>query len=145
MWKCGREKYPVVILPKFQLQLNLGIFYVPQIYNMGPTALLPLRRKACWGFFRPKNPTASAGFEPADLGNKSQHSSPRPPKPYMCMCGVCVCVCVFILTLTHTHTYTYPYEFQEELGGYLWSISTTLHFLHILNLKYEENFIVFLP
>jgi len=25
----------------------LGIFYVPQIYDMGPTALLPLRRKAC--------------------------------------------------------------------------------------------------
>ena len=25
----------------------LGIFYIP-------TALLPLRRKACWGFFRPK-------------------------------------------------------------------------------------------
>jgi len=22
-----------------------------QIYDMGPTALLPLRRKACWGFF----------------------------------------------------------------------------------------------
>ena len=38
---------------------------MPQIYDMGPTALLPLRRKACWGFFRPKNPTASAGFEPA--------------------------------------------------------------------------------
>jgi len=32
---------------------------MPQIYDMGPTALLPLRRKACWGFFRPKNPTAS--------------------------------------------------------------------------------------
>jgi len=39
---------------------NLGIFYMPQIYDMGPTALLPLWRKACWGFFRPKNPTASA-------------------------------------------------------------------------------------
>jgi hypothetical protein len=24
----------------------LGIFYMPQIYDMGPTALLPLRRKA---------------------------------------------------------------------------------------------------
>ena len=24
---------------------------MPQIYDMGPTALLPLRRKACWGFF----------------------------------------------------------------------------------------------
>jgi hypothetical protein len=32
------------------------------------TALLPLRWKACCGFFRPKNPTASAGFEPANLG-----------------------------------------------------------------------------
>ena len=29
---------------------------MPQIYDMGPTALLPLRRKACWEFFRPKNP-----------------------------------------------------------------------------------------
>jgi len=28
---------------------------MPQIYDMGPTALLPLRRKASWGFFRPKN------------------------------------------------------------------------------------------
>jgi len=30
--------------------------------------------------FRPKNPTASAGFEPANLGTKSQHATPRPPK-----------------------------------------------------------------
>ena len=54
---------------------------MPQIYDMGPTALLPLRRKACWGFFRPKNPTASAGFEPANLGTKIQHATPRPPNP----------------------------------------------------------------
>ena len=33
--------------------LHLGIFYMPQIYDMGPTALLPLRRKAWWGFFLP--------------------------------------------------------------------------------------------
>ena len=55
---------------------------MPQIYEMGPMALLPLRRKACWGFFRPKNPTASAGFEPANFGTKGQHATPRPPKPY---------------------------------------------------------------
>jgi hypothetical protein len=37
---------------------------VPQIYDTGPTALLPFRRKACLGFCTPeKNPTASAGFE----------------------------------------------------------------------------------
>ena len=32
-------------------------------------------------FFRPKNPAASAGFEPANLGTKGQHATPRPPKP----------------------------------------------------------------
>ena len=45
---------------------------MPQIYAMGPTAE---------DIFALKNPTASAGFEPANLGTKSQHSTPRPPKP----------------------------------------------------------------
>jgi len=38
------EKYPV-ILPKCRLPRY--IFYMPQMYDMEPTALLPLRRKAC--------------------------------------------------------------------------------------------------
>jgi hypothetical protein len=50
---------------------------------MGQAALLPLRRKACWEFSRPKNPTASAGFEPSNLGTKGQHATSRPPKPLM--------------------------------------------------------------
>ena len=51
--------------------------------NMRQTALLPFRKKACWGFFFSalKNPTASAGFEPANLGTKGQHGNSRPPKP----------------------------------------------------------------
>jgi hypothetical protein len=32
-------------------------------------------------FFALKNPTASVGFEPADLGTKGQHATSRPPKP----------------------------------------------------------------
>jgi len=32
-------------------------------------------------FFALKNPTASAGFEPANLGTKGQHANSRPPKP----------------------------------------------------------------
>jgi len=48
---------------------------MPQIYDMGPTALLPLRRNACWGFFRPKYPMAAARFEPANLGTKGQHAT----------------------------------------------------------------------
>ena len=35
-------------------RVNSGIFYVPQICDTGPTALLPFQRKACWGFFRPE-------------------------------------------------------------------------------------------
>jgi hypothetical protein len=45
---------------------------MPQICDMGQTALLPLRRKACCGFFHPKNP---AGFEPAILGTRGQHAN----------------------------------------------------------------------
>ena len=32
-------------------------------------------------FFALKNPTAMAGFEPANLGTKGQHATSRPPKP----------------------------------------------------------------
>jgi hypothetical protein len=31
-------------------------------------------------FFALKNPTASVGFEPANLGTKDQHATSRPPK-----------------------------------------------------------------
>jgi len=32
-------------------------------------------------FFALKNPTASAGFEPVNLGTKDQHATPRTLKP----------------------------------------------------------------
>jgi hypothetical protein len=47
-----------------------GIFYMPQIWDMGPTALLPFRRKACWGFFHPRTWVPKASM-----------LTPRPPKP----------------------------------------------------------------
>ena len=80
---------------------------------MGPTALFPLRRKACWGFFRPKNPTASAGFEPANLGTKGQHATPRQPKPL-----------VDIIVLTK---YTEQYMALQSLHSYtFWRDSAIL-------------------
>jgi len=45
---------------------------MPQIYGMGPKAE---------DFLTLKNPTASARFEPANLGTKGQHATSRPPKP----------------------------------------------------------------
>jgi hypothetical protein len=54
---------------------------MPHICDMGPIILLPFWRKACWGFLSPfKNPTASAGFEPANLGIRGQHVTSAPPK-----------------------------------------------------------------
>ena len=57
-------------------------------YDMGPTALLPLRKKASLGFFRPKNPTASAGFKPANSGTRCQYATSRPPKSLLVPHGV---------------------------------------------------------
>ena len=87
-WNCGREICPV-ILPKFRLPRKFrDLLHAANL----PTALLPLRRKACWGFFRPKNPTASAGFEPTNLSTKGQHSTPRPPKPFNAYINVQWCI-----------------------------------------------------
>jgi len=47
-----------------------------QICDMGPTALLPFEGRRAEDFFTLKNPTASAGFEPANLGTKGQHAYP---------------------------------------------------------------------
>ena len=49
---------------------------------MGQTALLPPEGRRAEDFFVLKNPTASVGFEPANLGTKGQHATSRPPKPH---------------------------------------------------------------
>ena len=102
-WNCEWEICPV-ILPKFRLPRKFRYLLHAQIYDMGQTALLPLRRKACWGFFRPKNPTASAGFEPANLGTKGQHSTPRPPKPIIIY--ICICIYIHFYTLLRRGTFS---------------------------------------
>ena len=45
-WNYGRERVSGNFAYMASLFTPLGIFYMPQIYDMGPTALLPLRRKA---------------------------------------------------------------------------------------------------
>ena len=49
-------------------------------YDMGQTAFFPSQGRLAEDFFALKNPTASAGFQPADLGTKGQHVISRPPK-----------------------------------------------------------------
>ena len=47
-----------------------------------------------------KNPTASAGFEPANLDTKGQHATSRPPKPLLAvMVGLSSCLeCALLVT-----------------------------------------------
>jgi hypothetical protein len=52
---------------------NEGFFYRPQICDMGPTALLPFRRKA-EDFLRP-------GFNPRSWVPEASMLTTRPPKP----------------------------------------------------------------
>jgi hypothetical protein len=56
-WNCGQECCPI-ILPKWRLPRHLGILYMSQIF--------PSEGRRAEDFFALKNPTASAGFEPAN-------------------------------------------------------------------------------
>jgi hypothetical protein len=58
--------------------VHLVIFYMPQICDMGPTALFPFPSEGrhAEDFSALKNPTASAGFETANLGTRGQHVNP---------------------------------------------------------------------
>jgi hypothetical protein len=87
-WIYGREMAET-FSRKWQLPPHFWVLLHAVKHDMGQTALLPLRRKACWGFFRPKNPTASAGFESANLGTKGQQATSRPPKPLYWTLNAC--------------------------------------------------------
>jgi len=45
-WNYGREVAENFAESGY-FHVTFGVFYMSQIYDMGPTALLPLRRKAC--------------------------------------------------------------------------------------------------
>ena len=82
--KCGREIYPV-ILPKFRLPHKFrDLLHVANLRHGIDGFTSAPKEGVLRIFFRPKNPTASAGFELANLGTKGQHSTPRPPKPPIC-------------------------------------------------------------
>jgi hypothetical protein len=74
------EKMAEKFCRKWRLPRHFWVLLHAVKHDMGQTALIPLRRKVCWRFFHPKNPTISAGFEPANLGTKDQHATSRPPK-----------------------------------------------------------------
>jgi len=63
------------------IALHLGIFLHAVKLRHGTDGFTSPPKEGVLRIFRPKNPTASAGFEPANLGTKGQHATSRPPKP----------------------------------------------------------------
>jgi hypothetical protein len=52
------------------------------MYDMGTHCFTSLPKEGVLrNFFAMKNPMASAGFKPANLGTKGQHGTSRSPKP----------------------------------------------------------------
>jgi hypothetical protein len=77
------EKWPR-ILPKVATSTSLlGSFTCRKAQHGTDGFTSPPKEGVLRNFFRPKNPTASAGFEPANLGTKGQHTTSRPPKPLL--------------------------------------------------------------
>jgi hypothetical protein len=68
-WNCGRE-WSSDFAEMTPFLRHLGIFYMPQICDMGQTALFPFRRKACWGFFSPEKSDGFGRERTRDLGYK---------------------------------------------------------------------------
>ena len=64
-------------------------------------------------FFALKNPTASAGSEPANLGTKGRHATSRPPKPLWRLSTL------FEFCMTHGLTLNVSEEMTEILHGNL--------------------------
>ena len=68
------EKLPR-ILPKVANSTSLlGSFTCRKCTTWDRRIYFPSEGRRAEDFFRPRNPTASAGFEPANLGTKGQHA-----------------------------------------------------------------------
>jgi len=70
---------------KFRLRIRLprnsrDLFTCRKSATWDRRLYFPSEGRRSEDFFALKNPTASAGFEPANLGNKGQHATSRPPK-----------------------------------------------------------------
>ena len=77
------EKCPVILpkLPIYALRLGFFLHAVKLRHGTDGFTSPPEEGVQRIFFFRPKNPTTSAGCEPANLGTKGQHATSRPPKP----------------------------------------------------------------
>ena len=72
------EKWPVISTSIHTLSVS---FTCSKYATWNKRLYFPSKGRRAENFFTLKNLTASAGFEPANLGTKGQHATSRPPQP----------------------------------------------------------------
>jgi hypothetical protein len=75
------EKRPVVLPTMATSTTWSGSFTCRKSATWDRQLYFPSEERRAEDSFALKNPTASAGFEPVNLGTKGQHATSRPPKP----------------------------------------------------------------
>jgi hypothetical protein len=76
-WKCGQKN-----VREFCLNTDYHVTFRDLLHAVNGTDgfTSPPKEGVLRILFRPKNPTASVGCEPANLGTKGQHTTSRPLK-----------------------------------------------------------------
>jgi hypothetical protein len=78
---CGRKMFRQ-IWPRIRIPRNSrDLLHAVKLRHVADGFTSPPKEGVLRIFFALKNPTASAGFKPANLGTKGQHATPRLPKP----------------------------------------------------------------
>jgi hypothetical protein len=67
-------------MPDFHVPFR-DLLHAVNLRHGDPQLYFPSKGRRAEDFFALKNPTASARFEPTNLGSKGQHATSRPPKP----------------------------------------------------------------
>jgi hypothetical protein len=81
-WNYVDEKWPMNFAWNARLPHSIqGSFTCRKSTTWDRRLYGPSEGRRAEDFLALKNPTASAGFEPANLGTKGQHATSRPPKP----------------------------------------------------------------
>ena len=81
-WNYVGEKWPMNFAWNAQLPRSIQeSFTCCKSTTWDRRLYFPSEGRCAEDFFALKNSTASAGFEPANLGTKGQHATSRPPKP----------------------------------------------------------------
>ena len=79
-WNCGRETSGEFCLNADVHVTFRNLLHAVKLRHWTDGFTSPPKEGVLRIFFRPKNQTASAGCEPANLGTKGQHATSRPPK-----------------------------------------------------------------